>query len=82
MVKVPGSVAVVTVMVNKSVAPARVGDTVGVAKLHVTPAGRGIAHDRVTDCVIPPVRVAVIVTAHEPVVPVLQPATGALFDSE
>ncbi len=76
----PGGVAVVTVIVNRSVAPARTGVTVGVAKPDVAPAGSPVA-ESVTGLVRPFTRVAVTVTAHEPVVPVLQPAAGALFDS-
>jgi hypothetical protein len=58
-------VADVVEIVNTSVAPVRVGVTVGEAKPQPTPVGRGIAHDKVTDTAEPAVRVAVIVTIPE-----------------
>ncbi len=74
-------IELVVVTVNRSVAPTRLGVTVAVAKPQLAPAGSPL-HDRVTDCARPFTKVAVIVVVAEPVVPVLMPATGALFASE
>jgi hypothetical protein len=56
-----------------------VGLTGLVAKLHVTPVGRGVTHDKVTGVVVPAVKVAVIVTVPELPRIILR---GPLFDNE
>jgi hypothetical protein len=78
-VKGPVGVEAVVEIVKTSVAPAKVGVTVGEAKLQETPVGRGVMHERVTGTAVPAVKVAVIVTVPElPAVIV----TGPLFDNE
>ncbi len=77
--KEPGGVAVVTVMVSMLV-PVGVTGLVPVANAGVAPAGSPVA-ESVTGLVRPLVRVAVMVTAAVPDVPVLTPAAGALFDN-
>ncbi len=73
-------VALVMVMVSMSVAPVVTGVTVGVAKPHETPAGSGVAHDRVTGCARPFTKVAVIMFV--PVVLGLAMLTLPEFESE
>jgi hypothetical protein len=70
-----------TLTVRSLVAPVEDGDTgLTVKDPQVTPVGRAeLTHDNVTDCGLPAVRVAVIVTVPE------LPAwivTGPLLDSE
>jgi hypothetical protein len=61
----PVGVEDVVEIVKTSVAPAKVGVTVGEAKLQLTPVGRGVAHDKVTGTAEPAVRVALIMTGPE-----------------
>jgi len=53
------------VEIVKTLEPVGVTGLLPVAKLQLTPAGRGVAQDKVTACAEPAVRVAVTVTVPE-----------------
>src|SRR5712664_1710920 len=77
---VPGATEDATAIVRTLDAPVDDGVTEGgLNDVQVMPEGRGVTHDKVTDCPVPDFRVPVIVTVPELPCWTL---TGPLFDKE